>query len=276
MIRQLKRKLKIALHKIKHLSYNEQIQSQPLSHQVGEVWVFLRSWNRPFYLWTCLDSIYRNTKSNVKIVLIDNASTDPLVKTVIKGFERRGMFHAVHYMERNHGSNQQLVFSKYKRKIGKYLFILDADITIEKMEHCWIKVMIDIAERMPELGLLGSYLDTSDFVDIETAKALEPNIGIHQIGHLIKINSIERQTPSKYAEVITPFNPPGRLLLTRTAIIHQTGLLIGNANLCKAVKKLGYKQGITTRVIHRHLSLLNIYDYPDYDFQQLNNYLLGK
>jgi hypothetical protein len=276
MMRQLKKILKEKLQKVQYFNYKKENHSQPPKHQVGEIWIFLRSWNRPFYLWTCLDSIYKNTKANVKIVLIDNASTDPLVKTVIKGFERRGMFHAVHYMKRNHRSNQQLIFSKYKEKIGKYLFLLDADITIEKTEHCWIEIMIDIAERLPELGLLGSYLDISDFVDFEIAKVLEPDITSSQIGDLIKINSNERRTPSKHAEVINPFNPAGRLLLTRTSIINQTGLPIGGANLCKAVRTQGYQQGITTRVVHRHLSLLNIYDYPEYDFQQLNKYLTGK
>lgn len=249
---------------------------KPKTYHLGDIFIFVRSWERPLYLWACLDSLYRTTSKNYKLVLIDNASTDPQVKHIINGFERRGLFHAVHYMERNHGSNQQLVFAKYRKQMGKYFFLLDADIMIEPDEYCWATIMIDIAERKSELALLGSYLDISDFVSLEKARQLEPELTDEQLHHLIKTYSNERRTPPKTAEVIDPFKPAGRLLLAKTAVVDQVGLPIGNANLCRVVKQAGHQYGITTRVVHRHLSLQNIYDYPDYDTNQLYNYLSGK
>jgi GT2 family glycosyltransferase len=276
MFNKLKKAIKQGVRIVQSFHYKEKKYSPPHQYQVGEIYIFIRSWNRPLYLWTCLDNLYRVTKRPCHFILIDNASTDPLVKKIIQGFERRGMFKAVHFMERNHGSNQQLVFSKYRKEIGKYFFLIDADITIEPSLYCWTDTMIEAAEQNTNLGLLGSYLDTADFVSLKEARQLEPALDEPFLEDLIKWNSNERRTPPKTAEIINPFKPAGRLLLAKTTAIDKVGLPIGNANLCRVVKAAGYDEGISTRVVHRHLSLLNIYDYPDYDFAQLNKYLKGK
>ena len=52
----------------------------PASLDVGEVYVFIRTWNRPLHLWACLDSVYRSTKYPCRFILLDNHSTDPMVK----------------------------------------------------------------------------------------------------------------------------------------------------------------------------------------------------
>ena len=276
MLKRLKRHIRQSLVNMQFAFHRERTFSPPKHHDIGEVFVFIRSWERPLYLWACLDSLYRVTKRKCHFILIDNASTDPLVAQIIKGFERRGMFRAVHYMERNHGSNQQLVFAKYRKEMGKYFFLLDADITIESSEHCWTDIMIDTAENNPNLGLLGSYIDTRDFVGLREGRELEPDLEDKFVKNIIKYNSVERRIPPPTTPIIRPFKPPGRLLLARTEVIDEVGLPIGNMNLCQVVKAAGYEDGIATSVIHRHLSLLNIYDYPNYDLVQLGKYLSGK
>lgn len=276
MVKKIKKKINDCILYLQSLNYKKKETSPPNKYDVGEIYIFIRSWNRPLYLWACLDNLYRVTKRRCNFILIDNASTDPLVKKIINGFERRGMFKAVHFMERNHGSNQQLVYSKYRKDMGKYFFLIDADITIEPNKNCWTDIMIDAVERNKDLGLLGSYLDTTDFISLKEAQKLEPNLNDSFLKDLIKMNSNERRTPPISNEIINPFKPAGRLLLTKTKVIDKVGLPIGNANLCRVVKAAGYKEAISTRVIHRHLSLLNIYDYPNYDFKQLNKYLSGE
>jgi hypothetical protein len=39
------------------------------------------------------------------------------------------------------------------------------------------------------------------------------------------------------------------------------------------VRAAGYHTGIANGVRHRHLSLLNLFDYPDYDVKQVRRYL---
>jgi GT2 family glycosyltransferase len=64
--------------------------------------VLITSYNRPLYLWACLDSLYRHTRHPHRFTIIDMASEDPLVDEVIAGFARRGMFTEVIRAPRNH------------------------------------------------------------------------------------------------------------------------------------------------------------------------------
>ncbi len=246
---------------------------EQLAESVGPLYVFVRSYNRPLYLWSFLDSLYRYTNFPCRFIFIDNASTDPMVRDVAAGFERRQLFHAVHFMERNHPSNQNMVFFKHRPQMGKYFLLLDADIIVEPTTPCWVTRLVKIAERRRDLGVLGSYIDTEDFVDPDQARAALPQMPQQELDDLIKAHSPERGIPRSSREVILPFWPPGRLLLLRTAAIDQVGLPIGNTRICKAVGQAGFGAGIATSVRHRHLSLMNFYDYPQYDYSQLNQYL---
>ncbi|MCB1232977.1 MAG: hypothetical protein KDN19_22220, partial [Verrucomicrobiae bacterium] len=48
--------------------------ANPANPVVENPFVFVISWGRPIYLWSCLDSLYRLTKTPCRIVLIDNYS----------------------------------------------------------------------------------------------------------------------------------------------------------------------------------------------------------
>ncbi|MBF0232549.1 MAG: glycosyltransferase [Desulfamplus sp.] len=249
---------------------------QRKARQMGPVYVFIRSWNRPLYLWACLDSLYRSTKYPCRFVFIDNNSNDPLVRKVVEGFQRRNLFYAIHFMEYNHPANQNMVYFRYRAEMGKYLVILDADITVEVQQPCWLTRMIEIAEKRPKLAILGSNIARSDFIDPQWARQVDPDLPEQRLNDLLKINSPERKIIKSTKEVINPFSPPGRLLLLRTDVIDKIGLGIPIAPVCRAARNIGYHTGIATGVRHRHLSLLNFFDYADYDFDQLRSYLKGK
>ena len=55
--------------------------------------------------------------------------------------------------------------------------------------------------------------------------------------------------------------------MMRTDAVRETGLWPDGA-LDRKLSERGYETGIATQVRHRHLSLLHIYDYPDYDYEQ--------
>jgi len=63
--------------------------------------VFILSWERPLYLWACLDSLRTQTKTACRFVLLDNDSQDPLVHRIIESFEARDLFHKVHRRKEN-------------------------------------------------------------------------------------------------------------------------------------------------------------------------------
>lgn len=240
---------------------------------IGPVYLFVRSYNRSKYLWPCLDSLFRCTKFPCRVVFVDNASTDPAVSDIVSGFERRGLFHAVHFMDQNLPSNQNMVFLRHRNSLGRYFVLIDSDIIIEPGDPCWLTRLVGLAERRPDLGVIGSAVDREDFVDGNVAGRLHPEMSQAEIHDLVKAHSPERQLPQSRQEIIRPFYPPGRLLLLRTDIFRDTGPPIGNANICRAANAAGFGNGIATQVRHRHLSLLNVFDYPSYDYAELRNYL---
>ncbi len=123
--------------------------------------------------------------------------------------------------------------------------------------------------------MLGSLLDPRDFVSRETALRLAGG-DVDRANFLAKLQSPERalidddrwsSEGAEYVVTAPPFplgNPPGRLMMLRTPIMQQLGFQVDGA-LAGQVREMGLQPAITPRVRHRHLSLLNIFDYLDYD-----------
>ena len=223
--------------------------------------VLIRSWNRPLHLWASLDSFYRNTATPARFVLMDNASDDPLVGEIIDGFERRGMFHAVHRLSTNDPANQQTIYDLHRASLGPYIVLADADVVVLPGTVDWLGRLLQVMHERPALGLLGAQVDKGDFISLEAARAVAPEISDDPaLRNLVKADSPERHQPDTPTDaVIKPHRPPGRLMLARTEILDQTGARIGNKILCDAVEAAGYEVGIASGVFHRHLSLLNLY-----------------
>jgi GT2 family glycosyltransferase len=243
---------------------------------VGPLHVIIRSWDRPLYLWACLDSLYRSTRTACRFVFVDNASTDPMVRPIVAGFERRGMLMAVHFMKDNHAANQRKIAAEYRHQMGRYFVLVDADIVVEKTDPDWLQRMVSLMESDARLGVLGSAVDNSDFIDLEWARHVAPELRADEIERLIKARSPERRLPVSSAELASAIPPAGRLLMMRTELLDSVGLPTGNIALCEAVRAEGYRTAIANQVRHRHLSLLNFFDYPDYNFTQLAEYLMER
>ena len=233
--------------------------------------VFIISWERPLYLWACLDSLYRNTKYPCRFVIVDNGSRDPLVPQVIEGFRRRGMFHEVLMEPENDPQRISKWYSQHRSSLGQYLAYVESDTLVERTTPCWLEQFVSHMEADPQLQMVGSYIDTSDFVDPDFAKEVAPDLSEEQRDFLIKQHSPERQIPISNEPLIDPFNPPGRLLLLRTKLLDEFGVRT-DSELYRVIKDAGLKAGIATGVRHRHLSLLNFFDYPDYDFDNRHNF----
>jgi hypothetical protein len=229
--------------------------------------VFILSWERPIYLWVSLDSLYRRTRTPCRFVLVDNGSTDPLVRDVIAGFERRGMFHAVHLMESNEPGNLAAVLEDYLPRVGSHFAYVESDISIEApVDGCWLGTLLELAAEDPKRAMLGSYCDPRDFADIETTRALFPDMAEEAYLDLVKASSPERTLSVVPPDepVISPFNPPGRLMLLRTEAIATIGMR-SDRDMHLTLIEQGWRTGISTAVRHRHLSLLHVFDEPAYD-----------
>lgn len=227
--------------------------------------VFILSWQRPLYLWACLDSLRKTTTTPCRFVLLDNASTDPLVQRVIDSFEKRGLFHRVHRRQENSPLALTEAVEEHKAELGDYFGFIENDVLVLPSQPSWLEEFRALCATDPKLAMLGSYVDKSDFVDPAWAAQRFPDISEKQLEFLTKSKSAERTLADHFDErLVDVINPPGRFLYLKTEAFLKTGDL-PDYRMYLAMKGLGYGCGIATRVRHRHLSLANAFDYPEYD-----------
>lgn len=227
--------------------------------------VFILSWERPLYLWACLDSLRTQTKSPCRFVLLDNNSQDPLVHRVIESFEARDLFHRVHRRKENSPHALMEAIHEHQTEIGEHFGFVENDVVVLPSRPSWLEEFQRLTAADSKLAMLGSLIDRSDFIDPAWAAQRFKGLPEKQLEFLTKSKSAERALADHYdQDLIDIINPPGRLMFVRTEAVLRTGLL-PDYRLSLAMKELGYKCAIATRVRHRHLSLANAFDYPEYD-----------
>ena len=236
--------------------------------------VVIASYGRPAYLWACLDALYRKTQSPARFILVDNWHSDPGVGAVIEGFSRRGMFAEVHRFPTNCADNLRDAYAASLAAAGDEHVFLESDAVVSCTSGCWLAEMLRIFRSAPGIGMLGSLIDCEDFLPEDGPPSLQSTNG--RTRFLAKLDSPERgfkagdawhSTERDFFTTAPPCpigNPPGRLLMLRTDTMRECGLIPDSA-LATRFRKAGFQPAVTARVRHRHLSLLNIFDYHGYD-----------
>ena len=255
----------------------------PIREETGKpgpspVTVFVHSRNRPLYLWASLDSLYRGTAHPHRFVLVDMASDDPLVRQVVAGFERRAMFAELVWVPRNTALDFWAVLWGRVPGIGPYFAHVETDVVVEATEPCWLSRLAALMDANPRLAMLGAAIDQSDFVSLDEARWIEPQADEARLNDLIKFASPERGQDLSAAaglSVISPYSPAGRILLVRTDALVEVGAADDGGLHAKFIAA-GYQTGIATEVRHRHLSLLHVYDYPQYNYRLRDAYAYGQ
>lgn len=240
---------------------------------------FILSYDRPLFLWACLDALYRLTRSNVRFVLVDSASRDPVVRSVIRGFERRAMFEEVVLLEENNKDWASAFFEAWHPKVGEFFYFIESDAVVadDHSGTCWVDRFQTVMNANPRLAMLGSAIDRDDFVELAS---LEARIGRRlnpEEQQQIKLFSPERtMAPIGSKDIASPFNPPGRLLALRTEPLQShlgTVMSWQDGDMHRILRENGWETAIFGGVVHRHLSLLNYFDYPEYSMEQRDAYV---
>jgi len=233
-------------------------------------YIFIISRNRPIYLWITLDSLYRKTSGNCNFILIDNGSDDNAITNIIKGFDKRNMFFKKYLFKDNNRINVLKTINDHIKNIGDFHFMVESDIEI--LTDNWNEIMIQYM-KSDNYGLLGSAIDTKDFINIDKIDKNPIN------NFLIKANSPER----KYifsGTGVADMQPAGRITIRKTKIIadniNNPNRIYNDSDLNRIIKQEGYKTGVIKEVKHRHLSLLNYYDYSDYNPKTRNDFFKNK
>lgn len=238
--------------------------------------IFILCRNRPIYLWACLDSLFRLTRTACRFILIDSTSDDPLVRPVIEGFERRGMFESVVWLKRNDAGLVRSTILDFLREEDRLFGFIESDVLLLPGPYeCWLERMRQLIELDAKLAMLGSLVDADDFVPLDVARRIAPHLSEYEIRDLTHHEDPERQrhrpvNPDQ--PIFSPHNPAGRLLILKTDAVLRAGAA-SDFDLHERLFELGYTTGISTEVRHRHLSLMNIYDYPHYDMHKRNEYM---
>jgi hypothetical protein len=222
-----------------------------------------------------LDSLYRGTVHPHRFVLVDMASDDPLVRQVVAGFERRGMFAEFVWVPRNAAIDFWAVVWERLAEIGPYFAHVETDVIVEATDPCWLSRLAALMDANPRLAMLGAAIDQRDFVSLDAARRIEPHADERRLKNLIKFASPERGQDLSVAaskSIFCPHNPAGRILLVRTEALAEVGAGDDGGLHAKFVQA-GYETGIATAVCHRHLSLLHVYDYPQYDYDLRDAYV---
>src|ERR1700681_3543809 len=126
--------------------------------------VFIVSRNRAFYLWACLDSLFKYTRHPCRFIFGDNGSDEPLVRQVVEGFERRGMFHSVLFRPENDLDLWEVLVKGHLDLIGKYFAFVESDVMVLPQEPCWLSQYVTLMEEDKKVAMLGSFIDQTDFV----------------------------------------------------------------------------------------------------------------
>jgi len=201
-----------------------------------------------------------------------------MVRQVIRGFERRATFEEVVYLEKNDREWAEPFFASWHEKAGEIFYFIESDTVIQDdfSQACWTDRFQAVMDANPKLAMVGSAIDRTDFAD---AGDLEQRLGrplAREEQDQIKLLSVERTMPAiGSGEVVSPFNPPGRLLALRTRPVQLhlgTVMQWTDDEMHRILINNGWETGIFGGVVHRHLSLLNYFDYPDYSMEARDQY----
>lgn len=222
--------------------------------------------DRPIYTYMTLDSFQRATQSPYALVVFHHLSADPLVQKVLDSFVARGVISEIVEISDEHVDYPSILAAAMARGLGEkeFFYFLENDVVIEKADRCWIDRMQAAFRADPGLAMVGSAIDTSDFIDPEVLAAqMGRPLDEHEL-EVIKARSPERGQRFENGTMVgTVHNVPGRFLGLRTKAITE-GVLNVDWLMDAALRQRGWKTRILHDVRHRHLSLLNYYDYFDY------------
>lgn len=116
--------------------------------------IIIPVYNCEKYIQSCIDSAINQTLKNIQIIIIDDGSTDNSYK-IIKKYQQLDS-RILLIKQKNHG----LSYSRnigIKRALGKYIFFLDSDDTIERKS---LQMLYNKAKKTNTLIVIGEYKKT--------------------------------------------------------------------------------------------------------------------
>lgn len=228
--------------------------------------IFMLVHDRPTYTYMTLDSLQRATYSPYWLTVFHHRPQPNPNDDVLESFRCRRVIHRIVELTNEFVDWPRLAHEVRAslHPLDEFLFFIESDVIIERDVTCWIAKMISAMRDDQKLAFIGAAIDKTDFIDPEALAAelgrplTEPELSI------IKARSPERdQRFASGQRLFTGHNVPGRFFGIRVAAISDH-LPAGDAQMDAKLRAEGWTTGILRDVRHRHMSLQNYYDYPEY------------
>lgn len=176
--------------------------------------IVIVNWNGKALLDKCLRSLFQNIPNGtIKVVVVDNASTDSSVDMVQKRYPQVELIENTINEGFSKASNRGIRYALQKG--AKYVMLLNNDIEIT--ENKWLAKFTGIIESDPKIGVVG-------------CKLLFPDGTIQHAGGLVQLsgpyNRGENQKDLGQYDRIEPVDyVTGAALIIKSEVIQKIGLL---------------------------------------------------
>ncbi len=202
----------------------------------------LLTWNRADLLRPCVERLFQHTPAGVRLIVVDNASTEPEAVQYLKGLRGNGKMD-IEVIRRpandgfSDGMNEGL-----RRAEADWVCLLNNDILVTQG---WLTEMIDVAKEHPGLGLINPM--SNEFGLIPKPRET--------------IDDLAKRLKSQTGQWIENWMGVGFCLLTRRQILETVGLLdVGyrfiyfeDADYALRVRRAGFACGIAQGAYVFHL-----------------------
>ncbi|MCL6563834.1 MAG: glycosyltransferase family 2 protein [Firmicutes bacterium] len=198
-------------------------------------------------LSTCLESIFRRTiYPRVEIIVVDNASQDPLTLQYLQGLTRRDGVRVIKY---NHPYNWSAINNFAVRQArGSILVLLNNDTEVLSSE--WLRELVSHAVR-PEVGVVGAKLlypdDTVQHGGVCLGAGAAPEYAV--AGHLF--HKLKKDEPGYFGRALLTHNVSavtGACMAFRRDIFESVGgfdeewlpVAFNDVDFCLKVRERGF------------------------------------
>lgn len=223
--------------------------------------IIIVNYNVKKELFECLSSIYNSKpKISFEIIIVDNSETKEIQKDLKNNFPK--VKYIKNLKNSGYGAGNNLGAKEAK---GKYLFILNPDT---KFNSGSFSKLISLFESNKKIGIIAPLLldKKNKPYELQGVKDLTPKRAIFSLSFLVKLfpkNKFYKdyymlgwnKNQEKEVDVV-----PGTALIIRRDIFEKIGrfdekffLFFEEFDLCKRVKKLGYKILISPDLKFIHL-----------------------
>ena len=209
------------------------------SKRIPKVFIIILNWNRLEDTLECITSVSLLNYPNYKIILVDNGSIEGSIDVIREKYDDIVLIKNRENLGYAEGNNVGIRYALSND--ADYIWLLNNDTVVDQNA---LGAMVDIGEKLPECGILGSkiyYFDQPEIIWFAGAtiiwrKAISNHIGQNQ------------KDQAKYNSIAEMERVTGCSMLVKREVCERIGLMdeklflyVEELDWCVRARKAGYK-----------------------------------